>query len=160
AYFFYNARLGLAGGGPAVWDPSGEEMYDCLFCDWDWFQPVSDGLRFEKLSLPNSLAHEVLSPLQRYHLTYARPRCERDLEWQAVMPAQPASMAELEAGGIRHFDQPGRITGTVRLDGEQLDIDCFSLRDRTWGPQRFDKLPPGDYLWSIASPADNWHAIT
>src|SRR5262249_51220211 len=80
--------------------------------------------------------------------------------WEAVMPAQAASMAELEAGGIRHFDQPGRMTGTVRLDGEQLDIDCYSLRDRTWGHQRFDQLPPGDYLWAIASPTDNWHAIT
>jgi hypothetical protein len=159
-YFYYNVRLRLAGGGPAVWDPSGEQMYDCLFCDWDWFQPVPEGLVFEKFTLPSSLSQEMVSPLDTYGLTYSRRGFELDLEWHAIMPPQASSMAHLEPAGLSHFDQPGRMTGVVRANGETLSIDCYSLRDHTWGPQRFDQLQPGDYFWAVASPEDNWHAIT
>jgi hypothetical protein len=159
-YFYYNARLRLAGGGPAVWDPSGDQMYDCLFCDWDWFQPVPDGLVYENFTLPSSLSQEMVSPLTTYRLAYSRRGCELDLEWHAAMPAQPSSMSQLEPAGVRHFDQPGSMRGEVRIGGDALPIDCYSLRDHTWGPQRFDQLQPGDYFWAVASPEENWHAIT
>jgi hypothetical protein len=59
-----------------------------------------------------------------------------------------------------HFDQPGRMTGTVVLNGERLEIDCYSLRDRTWGPHRPGARRPGDYLWAIESADSHWHALT
>lgn len=30
-YFFHDVGTGVSGGGPAVWDPSGREVYDCRF---------------------------------------------------------------------------------------------------------------------------------
>ena len=38
-YYFHDVRTGVSGGGPALWDPSGQEVYDCLFYDWRWHQP-------------------------------------------------------------------------------------------------------------------------
>jgi hypothetical protein len=34
-----------------------------------------------------------------------------------------------------HLDQLGHVTGTIMLRGERIPVDCYSLRDRTWGPR-------------------------
>ena len=160
-YYFHDPRTGVSGGGPALWDPSGEEIYDCLFYDWNWNQRAAQPLDFHDFSLPNSLRHEVLEPMKRYRLSYSQPGLDLDLEWTALMtPHDLASGQTAHPRAPRHFDQPGRMGGSVVLDGEQLDVDCYSLRDRTWGPHRPGARRPGDYLWAIASAESHWHALT
>jgi hypothetical protein len=108
-YFFHDVRTGVSGGGPALWDPSGEETYDCLFYDWRWNQPVTGHLDFRDLRLPNSLRQQVLEPLQRYRLSYSELGLHLDLEWTALMPPHEMRYGDLETmTGTRHFDQPGR----------------------------------------------------
>ena len=34
-----------------------------------------------------------------------------------------------------HFDQAGHVAGTMVLRGETVPIDCYSVRDRSWGPR-------------------------
>jgi hypothetical protein len=34
-----------------------------------------------------------------------------------------------------HFEQPGHVTGEVRFRGRVLPVDCYSIRDRSWGPR-------------------------
>jgi len=84
-YFFHDVRTGVSGGGPALWDPRGEETYDCRFYDWRWLQPPTGPLDFADFRLPNSLRHEVLAPLERYRLSYSELGLELDLEWTALM---------------------------------------------------------------------------
>jgi hypothetical protein len=157
-YYFHDIRTGISGGGPALWDPSGEEVYDCLFYDWRWHQPLTGPLDFADFRLPNSLRHQVVDPMQRYRLTYAELGLDLDVEWTALMG--PHELGHGAVSAPRHFDQPGRMRGTATLDGERLDVDCYSLRDRTWGAHRPGARRSGDYLWAIASPESHWHAIT
>jgi hypothetical protein len=160
-YFFHDVRTGVSGGGPALWDPSGEETYDCRFYDWRWTQPPTGPLDFADFRLPNSLRHEVLEPLQRYRLSYSELGLDFDLEWTAIMAPHEIRYGDLTTmSDARHFDQPGRVTGSLVLDGERLEVDSYSLRDRTWGPHRPGASRPGDYLWAIASPESHWHVIT
>jgi hypothetical protein len=160
-YFFHDVRTGVSGGGPALWDPSGEEAYTCLFYDWRWLQPPTGPLDYWDFTLPNGLRHEVVAPMERYRLSYAGLGLELSLEWSALMAPHEIRYGGLTTmDGARHFDQPGRVTGSLLLGGERLEVDCFSLRDRTWGPHRPGASRPGDYLWAIASPGDHWHAIT
>lgn len=148
-------------GGPAVWDARGEEIYDCRFYDWRWLQPITKALDYRDFTLPNSLRHQVIEPLQRYQLTYAALDFALELDWSALMPPHEIRYdASSIASGARHFDQPGRCTGWIMLDGERIAIDCFSLRDRTWGPHRPGATRAGDYLWAVASADSHWHAIT
>ncbi|MBB3748834.1 hypothetical protein FHT44_001295 [Mycolicibacterium sp. BK634] len=157
-YYFHDARTGTSGGGPALWDPSGEEIYDCLFYDWRWHQPPTGPLEFSDFTLPNSLRHEVVEPLHRYRLSYSQPGLEFELDWTGLMPPH-------EFGTVRdpaiptHFDQPGHMQGTLVLNGEQLTVDCLAMRDRTWGPHVHEQPRSGDYLWAIASPESHWHSI-
>lgn len=160
-YYFYDLRSGLPGGGPAVWDPSGEEIYDCRFYDWRWHQPPVSQLDAHDFTLPNGVRQQALEPMQRYRVSYASPSFELDLTWTAFMaPHEIRYDARSIAIGARHFDQPGRAVGSMLLDGERIAIDCVSLRDRTWGPHRPGATRSGDYFWAIASPDSHWHAIT
>ena len=45
----------------------------------------------------------------------------------------PTGVAPFLKGG--HFDQAGHVTGAMVLRGEKVPIDCFSARDRSWGPR-------------------------
>jgi hypothetical protein len=38
-------------------------------------------------------------------------------------------------GAQGHFEQTGRVTGTIRLDGEQWELDALGVRDKSWGPR-------------------------
>jgi hypothetical protein len=49
-----------------------------------------------------------------------------------------------------HYDQLGRFTGTLVLDGETIEVDAYGARDRSWGP----RTPYGPYLMS----AGEWKA--
>lgn len=156
-YYFHDVRTGVSGGGPALWDPSGEEVYDCLFYDWRWRQPPTGAIDFEDFTLPNSLRHEVLDPMRRYRLCYAELGLELELEWTSLMAPHVLGQASPEHC---HFDQPGRMRGAATLNGERLEVDCYAMRDRTWGPHRPGARRSGDYLWAIAGPEAHWHAIT
>jgi hypothetical protein len=69
-------------------------------------------------------------------------------------------MARLRFVGSAHFDQPGRVTGRLDLHGTKFEVDCYAIRDRSWGP-RADKggLRAG-YSSGTASPANAFHAIS
>jgi hypothetical protein len=160
-YYFHDVRTGVGGGGPALWDPSGEEIYTCRFYDWRWHQPPTGPLDQRDFTLPNTLRHRMVEPMQRYQLSYADLGLELDLEWTALTPPHEIRYGGLSTmTGARHFDQPGRATGTIVLHGERIEVDCWSLRDRTWGPHRPGASRSGDYLWAVAGPQASWHAIT
>src|SRR6185437_3122572 len=117
-YYFHDARCGITGGGPALWDPSGEQPYDCLFYDWRWRQPPTGPIDFDDFTLPNGLRHRVTEPSRRYWLEYAQLGLDFDLEWTALMPPHQLGPVDDAAG---HFDHPGRLTGTLTPDGERFE---------------------------------------
>ncbi|MCT7661149.1 DUF7065 domain-containing protein [Mycobacterium deserti] len=156
-YYFHDVRTGVSGGGPALWDPTGEQVYDCLFYDWRWTQPPTGALEFTDFALPNSLHHQVVEPMRRYRLSYSNLGLDLDLEWTALMAPHVLGQASPQHC---HFDQPGRMRGRVTLNGERIDVDCYSMRDRTWGPHRPGARRSGDYLWAIAGPEAHWQTIT
>ena len=158
-YFWHNSASGTSGGGPALWDPTGEQTYDCRFYDWRWLQPPTGPLDFAGFRLPNSAGHEMVEPLERYRLTYDELGFQLDLEWTALMAPHEMNYGTTTLASARHFDQAGHVTGSLVLDGEQLAVDCFSLRDHTWGPHRAGAARSGDYLWAIASQDAHWQLI-
>ncbi len=97
--------------------------------------------------------------MRHYRMTYSRLGLDLDLQWTALMAPHELGHGT-DPAVPRHFDQPGRMTGTAVLDGERFEIDCYSLRDRTWGPHHPGVRRPGDYLWAMASPQDHWHALS
>jgi hypothetical protein len=69
--------------------------------------------------------------------------------------------------GESHLDQPGRYTGSIVVRGEEIPVDAFGFRDRSWGPR--SQFGPGltgsgamrgGYSYATASPDDGFHTIT
>jgi hypothetical protein len=177
--WLYNQVLavqGVCNGGAWVWDDTGilyEVNHNGL--------PLPAGLDLRDCALPNGNSIRVLEPLMRYEIRYADgDRYTADLVFAGTMAphSHPLGVAPFGTRG-RHFDQPGRVMGTIVLSGETIPIDCFAGRDRSWGPRPMGPDPrqsatePSDrlprprrvetgigYGFATASPADSFLAYT
>ncbi len=99
-------------------------------------------------TLPNGVSVRAVQPLEHYHVHYEGIDDTRiDLEFKAIMapydmndPDQdPLAAGRLDAGWNQafggHFEQTGRLRGTVVVRGESFAIDCIDTLDRSWGPR-------------------------
>ena len=60
-----------------------------------------------------------------------------DVAFEAISPPHYA------VGGAQgHFEQTGRVRGTIRLGDEHWDVDGFGVRDKSWGPRTW-QAPSG-----------------
>jgi hypothetical protein len=128
----------LCNGGAWVWDDKGS---------YSWELPYHahyTGLRLPERSerdmrdfaWPNGVHITAVEPLMTYRIRYEDPGAlEVDLLFEGIMApnAHPVGVAPFIRG--THFDQPGRVAGQMILHGEAIPVDCFSTRDRSWGPR-------------------------
>lgn len=136
--WFYNqilATQGVCNGGAWVWDDSPTEA---LYSARHQGLPLADvqEVDLRDARLPNGNHLQVVEPLRSYRVGYSDPGSfEADLRFDGIMApnAHPIGVAPFWRG--RHFDQPMHVTGTITLHGEQLEVDCLSVRDRSWGPR-------------------------
>jgi hypothetical protein len=168
--FFYNhfrPNMNCFLGGPAMWDASGHHGWDMLYYDWQLMRLLPKGtygVDYDKYDFetPCSMGIRTLEPLKRYNLFYDRNGFKLDLVFEAI--ALPNQLGVHAEGGFEdayrlHFEQPGRITGRVELDGRRYDVDCFSIRDGSHGRRQLDNITPGGYTWSTADEKTGWHVM-
>ncbi len=158
--YYFRPNMGMLNGGPILWDPSGTNTWDCLYYNWSHLQALPPGAQKFCMTANNSLSVEVLEPLRRYAIAYDNEGFGLDLEWRALGPVH-----ELKSGdpGQRatqkfHIEQPGRMVGTLRRDGEKFAVDCYSMRDASYGPRSYASTASGGYFWGIAANSA-FHAI-
>jgi hypothetical protein len=154
--WLYNQVLavqGVCNGGAWVWDdsPAGAR-YEVNHRGL----PFPDRGDLRRISLPNGNSIEVLEPLMKYRTRYSDPgRFEADLVHDGIMAPHSHPVGAWPFWATRHFDQPMHVTGTIVLFGEKIDVDCFSVRDRSWGPRPAGPTPPGKKLAPGALPRPN-----
>jgi hypothetical protein len=96
------------------------------------FDPAAD---LRDLRFPSGVCVQAVEPLARYHLGFSdRDLVRIDLSFEAVMPPWVGETVGDPPAAI-HFDQVGRVRGTVELRGRAYDVDCLAIRDRTWSPR-------------------------
>ena len=117
---------------------------------------------------------QTLEPLHRHHTTYeggavylADPRqmadpgqafrqnpykrLSIDLVHEGVGPVYGTTgsgrqIADPEKEFAKaHYEQHMRVTGTIAIDGEAVQIDGFGLRDHSWGPRYWQNIY--SYRW-------------
>jgi len=76
-------------------------------------------------------------PTMDYAVSYGdtAKRFSVEFEHRSAHPPQRFTPGQAPALHNPHFDQLGHITGELVLRGERIPIDCWSVRDRTWGPR-------------------------
>lgn len=156
-YFYHRPNMNYTVGGVGVWDPSGEHEWDCLYYDWAETVAMSPGGDMFDFTTVNGLTVACRKELQSFKLDYKGEGCIVDLSFDAFLEPQEAAMGGKvglpkgsEEWGKGHYNQPGRIEGTVTLGDEVLQVNSLSLRDHSWGPRRYATNPRGDFAWAFA----------
>lgn len=148
-WLWHRPNQKLTAGGVALWDPYGEERHNCLHYDWYNFNQLKDGSDAFDFDLENGMSCRLLEPLKRYELKYRTKTCEMDLLWEGIHPPLdlhfPRADNMSQFGGF-HYEQIGRVTGSILVEGETLEVDCHHIRDRSWGVRARHRDHPGGGL--------------
>lgn len=154
-------------GGPAMWDLSGQHVWDFPFFDFQTMRRLPEGrygVDYDKydFTTPWSLSVKMIEPLQTYRISYDRAGFRLELEFNAIAPPNimnKPSTEQLKSAFKTHFEQPGHIQGFVELDGARHEVDTFSIRDGGHGPRFMEMSPPGGYAWSTADEKTGFHVL-
>ena len=131
-------------GGAWVWDDSAVgAVYEVRHHGL----PFPDRGDLRHCRFPNGNEVEVIEPLMKYRTIYRDPgHFEADLIHEGIIPPHSHPVKAWPFWATRHFDQPMHVTGTIILHGEEIPIDCYSVRDRSWGPRPTGPTPPDKKL--------------
>jgi len=128
---WFSPNAGQQGGNVAGWQ--GESRG--LFGD-RWSEDFAADPDLLDLRAGKGLQIECLTPLTDYRLQHAGPHSSLDLVFRAIMPPNPVAPEESPGMFAGHFEQPGHVTGSLSFHDQRLAIDCYSIRDRSWGPRQ------------------------
>jgi hypothetical protein len=158
--YYFRPNMGMLNGGPCMWDSSGTFQWNCLYYNWSHLQALPDGSRKFDMQARNSLKVELLEPLTRYKIGYDKEGFEMDLVWEAIGPPHELHTGDpgQQATAKFHIEQPGRMKGMIRRHGEEFPVDCFSMRDTSYGAREYESLSLGGYFWGIAE-GSSFHAL-
>ncbi len=160
-YTMARPNIGTVAGGAWVWDDSTHLPWEALYSANYSALPLPRGQDLDDCRLPTGVAIKVLEAGRRYAVGYAdRERLAVDLIFEGVMPPEPLTATGSTFGSAHHFDQFGRVTGTIALHGETIAIDCIGMRDRTWGRRPEDRPRRAAYVTGAAGPGHGFLAVT
>ncbi|MET0782413.1 MAG: hypothetical protein ABWZ16_12965 [Microbacterium sp.] len=153
-YTSVKSTAGVCAGGAWIWDASAPEPWRIPFYEnFSWLRLGAMPDSPHQLSFPTGTTIRVIEPLMSYDLVHDdRDRLRVDLRFEALEPPIPLRSGEPPYPAAHHFDQTGHVTGTIRLDGETIDVDCYAMRDRSWGPRPERGYNRIGYVWA-ANPA-------
>jgi hypothetical protein len=149
-YMWHHPNLGVVTGGAWVWQ--GVKRHNLQSEIFDIVTYTSDACLRNDLydyELENGYHVTTLEPLKRHRIRYCDAERDNsfDIELEAVMPA-----VVLSSG--KHLEQGMRARGELTLGGREFEVDCFTVRDRSWGQLRSERhttAPPMAWMTCVFS---------
>ena len=129
-------NIGIVHGGAFVYGPGAFAAWDHPFYNWTWYDKIPEVWDFDDVTFRNGLTVKMLEPGMKYELKYQfRDQTDFtcDLLFEGLTPPVPHLSGQPPFTGSSHYDQHGRVTGTLNLRGETIPVDCIAVRDRSWG---------------------------
>jgi hypothetical protein len=126
-YPMFRPNLGVASCAVYVWDHTTAEPWAVRYgrSRWHLPMPIHD---LTELDLAG-LRYRCVEPLRRWEVAYTdESHLTVELAYEALFA--PHGIGVTSDRG--HFDQPGRVSGRVVVGGDDVAIDCLSMRDRSW----------------------------
>jgi hypothetical protein len=143
-YLWHHPNLRVLSGGLFVWQGNKPTVVHGELCDFRNFMNDSALSRdLNDYTLDNSYSVKIVKPLELYLLRYSDPARSNTVALQIE-----ALQAPVMFGDGNHFEQPMKVTGDLTLRGSQYRVNCFTVRDRSWGRPRPEDNP--------AVPAVSW----
>ncbi len=144
AYCWTHPNLDVVTGGLMIYQGHKAQTQACELFDIFSFNKmtpiVGDG---SLICFPNGMRVEVVDPLQHIRLTYEDATRQTKVDVDIRGTAAPLMRANNQ-----HFEQVMKVTGDLLLRGAAYEVDCYNVRDRSWGeprPENSAPLPP--YTW-------------
>jgi hypothetical protein len=140
-YLWHHPNLQVVSGGVFVWKGHSRYMPDAEICDYRAFmRDTALAGDLHDYRLDNGYGVRVVEPLQTLHMSYEDTTRNNSvaLDFNAIAPP-------VMYGDGRHFEQPMRVSGDLVLAGRHYDVNCYTIRDRSWGRSRTEdhmSLPP------------------
>lgn len=162
-WFYTLARpnIGTVAGGAWIWDDGAHLPWEALYSANYTALPLPAGQDLDDITLPTGVSIKVIEPCQSYALGFDDgDRLRADLRFDAVMAPEPLTATGSAFGPSSHFDQIGRVSGTLDLHGERIEIDCLAMRDRTWGRRPENRPRQAAYITGAASAGHGFLAVT
>lgn len=121
-----------------AWDPTGADPGRLAYYRLAPDVPMTPGADLRNIDFPGGgFRLRMVEPLTAYEIAYRDDEAgfSVELEYRAAHPPRRFTPGEAPAMHNPHLDQLGRFTGEMILRGERIPVDCWSVRDRTWGPR-------------------------
>ncbi|MBM4256600.1 MAG: hypothetical protein FJ147_11985 [Deltaproteobacteria bacterium] len=162
-WFYTMARpnIGTVAGGAWIWDDSAHLPWEVLYSANYSALPLPRDQDLDNITLPTGVSIRVIEPCLSYELSYSdKDRLQAALRFDGVMAPEPLTSTGSTFGHASHFDQIGRVHGSLVLHGETIPIDCFAVRDRTWGRRPEDRPRQAAYVTGVAGAKHGFLAVT
>ena len=165
SYHYVRPTIGVAGGGVFVFDDTTWSHLETPYYVNYSNTALPAGRDLRDFTFPSGQRIQMLAPNEHYRLSFQdRSTIDFDLDWRAAGPAWVRTTRDRRIQGgdaagedkPRHLDQFGHVTGTLRLHGDDIPIDCYAMRDHSWWhlrPEHWkDNGGRSNYITAMASP--------
>jgi hypothetical protein len=160
-YTMVRPNIGTVAGGAWVWDDTAHLPWEVLYSTNYSALRLPPGADLRDIELPTGVRIRMVEPTMVYDLGYEDgDRLRASLRFEGVMPPQPLTAVGSTFGSAHHFDQLGRVSGELVVNGESIAIDCLGMRDRTWGPRPEHRPRQAAYVTGAAHPEHAFLAVT
>ncbi|MGR8949866.1 MAG: DUF7065 domain-containing protein [Gammaproteobacteria bacterium] len=160
-YSMFRPNIGTVAGGAWIWDDSAHLPWEVPYCaNYSALELLPD-TNLTNCELPTGVSIQALEPGQRYAIGFNDgERLQADLDFVGIMPPEPLTGTNSTFGKASHFDQLGRVSGKLCLHGEEIEINCLSMRDRSWGRRPENRPRQAAYVTAAAENEDGFLAVT
>lgn len=152
-YALMRPNIGTCAGGIWIWDRDTTSPFDAPYSINYSALRLPARRDLTDITFPVGWSLRMLDPLTRYQLhAVDGDRLSLDLTFDAVMPPEVMGAGKPPYLSGAHFDQFGHLSGELVLHGQSLQIDCLSVRDRSWGPRPESRPRRLSYDFAVAAP--------
>ena len=160
-YTMVRHNIGTVAGGAWVWDDTASTPWEVLYSSNLSATQLPEGADLRDVVLPTGVSIRAEEPTLSYRLGYNDPgRFTADLRFAAAAPPRALVSTRSTFGTAAHFDQIGHVTGSIELQGERIAIDCWSMRDRTWGRRPETRPRQAAYVTGAGEGGTGFLAVT
>lgn len=160
-YMVFRAGSGAVTCDVEFIDRRSREMFDARYIDIQNHLQIPPDL--QKFTLANGLSFEAKSPREfrldyvgvadtELHLDLSGIHEPYDIHDPNIDPMAKSDRHQaIEHSGFGtayagHFDLTTRVVGTIRLRGQEYDVDCLATQDHSWGPRPERGMRPMGYV--------------
>jgi hypothetical protein len=149
-YFWKHSNLNTMSGGVWVYQGIKKHHLQCEHFNWKNYLPAPERTGSSLFAAELDLRINILEPMKKHEVIYKDRATDTSLYFMAESVQPPAIRAN-----NAHFEQAQRLKGVLRLNGNDIQFDCLSMRDRSWGEPRPELAvihPPT--LWAVGISQD------